>query len=413
MLPSRPRLLAPLLALAVAAAPAAAKPAHKRALIDYFGPALPAKLHACTTCHLPDRPGADEGEKPHNPFGARIAALRAERKKAGKKAEIADCLEVIADEDSDGDGVPNILELLSGHNPGDPADKPTAAELTAAKSARAAFREKKAGDHAWRPFEPVVRPPVPPPARGWGRNAVDAFLAAEYPRHGVAPRDEATKAVLLRRVTLDLTGLPPTREELRAFLADTSPDAYEKVVDRLLASPRFGERWARHWMDVWRYSDWGGFGTEVRESQKHIWHWRDWIVESLNADKGYDRMAQEMLAADELAPGDPDAARATGFLARNWYVFNRNVWLDRTVEHTGKAFLGVTLNCARCHDHFFDPVSQKEYYSFRAIFEPYLVRTDHLPGVADTDVDGLPRVYDGQPATPTNQARLVWLAARL
>jgi hypothetical protein len=401
MLPSRLLLTCSLAALVLSVGPAAGKPAHKRALIDYFGDALPTNLHACTTCHLPDRADAAEGDKPHNAFGARLASLRAERKKAGKKADIIDCIEDIANEDSDGDGVSNILELLSGHNPGNPADKPTAAEIAAARTVLAKFREKKVGSYAWRPFEPIVRPAVPPLVPGWGRNPIDAFLSAEYVRHNLAPQPEAPKAVLLRRITLDLTGLPPTRQELIAFLADDSPDAYEKVVDRLLASPRYAERWARHWMDVWRYSDWGGFGNEVRESQKHIWHWRDWIVESLNADKGYDQMVREMLAADELKPGDTDSLRATGFLARNWYVFNRNVWLDHAVEHTGKAFLGVTLNCARCHDHFFDPIGQKEYYSFRAIFEPHLVRTDRLPGVANTDVDGEPRVYDGQLTTPT------------
>jgi hypothetical protein len=154
-------------------------------------------------------------------------------------------------------------------------------------------------------------------------------------------------------------------------------------------------------MDVWRYADWAGYGAEVRDSQPHIWHWRDWILSSLNADKGYDRMIQEMLAADELAPGDADAVRATGFLVRNWYKFNRNVWLERTVEHTGKAFLGVTLNCARCHDHFFDPFTQKEYYAFRALFEPHQIRTDRIPGVADTRQDGIPRVYDAQATAPT------------
>ena len=134
----------------------------------------------------------------------------------------------------------------------------------------------------------------------------------------------------------------------------------------LLASPQYGDRWGRHWMDVWRYSDWAGYGAEVRESLPHIWQWRDWIIESLNADKGYDRMVREMLAGDELAPTDPTTLRATGFLARNSYKFNRSVWLDNTVEHTAKAFLGLTLNCARCHDHMYDPIAQSEYYSFRA-----------------------------------------------
>src|SRR5690606_9320965 len=123
-------------------------------------------------------------------------------------------------------------------------------------------------------------------------------------------------AMLLRRVYLDLIGLPPTRNELQAFVNDASPNAYEKVVDRLLASPRYGERWGRHWMDVWRYSDWDGYQKEVRNSQPHIWRWRDWIIESLNEDKGYDRMVLEMLAGDELAPEDPEVLRATGFLVR-------------------------------------------------------------------------------------------------
>jgi hypothetical protein len=200
---------------------------------------------------------------------------------------------------------------------------------------------------------------------------------------------------------LDLIGLPPSPAELQAFLADTSDEAYAKVVDQLLASPHYGERWGRHWMDVWRYSDWDGYGAEIRESQPHIWRWRDWIVESLNADKPYDEMIVEMLAADETHPLDENAQRATGYLARNWYKFNRNVWLDNTVEHTAKAFLGVTVNCARCHDHMYDPILQTDYYQFRAFFEPHKVRIDRLPGQSDTTKDGLVRAYDAQADTPT------------
>src|SRR5207248_10140104 len=124
----------------------------------------------------------------------------------------------------------------------------------------------------------------------------------------------------------------PTRAELHAFLDDPAPDAYEKAVDRVLADPRYGERWGRHWMDVWRYSDWAGYGAEVRDSQPFIWRWRDWIVESLNADKGYDRMLLEMLAADELCPNDDDALRATGFLVRNYKMLSREQWLEDTVN---------------------------------------------------------------------------------
>src|SRR5262249_36162009 len=153
-------------------------------------------------------------------------------------------------------------------------------------------------------------------------------------------RPESQRGVLLRRVYLDLIGLPPTRAELHAFLQDTSPNAYEKVVDRLLASPQYGERWGRHWMDVWRYSDWAGWNQQVRDSQPHIWRWRDWIIESLNADRGYDQMVREMLAADELYPTDTNALRATGYLVRNFKLLSRETWMQDTVNHTAQAFLG-------------------------------------------------------------------------
>src|SRR5262249_24832799 len=154
--------------------------------------------------------------------------------------------------------------------------------------------------YRWTPFETVRRPDVPKVKNvAWVRNSIDAFIAAEHEAQNLKPRPEAAKYVLLRRVYLDLIGLPPTPAQVEAFLNDSSPDAYEKVVDQLLASPQYGERWGRHWMDIWRYSDWAGYGAEVRDSQPHIWRWRDWIVESLNSDKGYDRMIQEMLAGDE------------------------------------------------------------------------------------------------------------------
>ncbi|HZK81630.1 MAG TPA: DUF1549 domain-containing protein, partial [Humisphaera sp.] len=173
-------------------------------------------------------------------------------------------------------------------------------------------------------------------------NPIDVLISTEWEKRGLKPQPPIERGLLLRRVYLDLVGLPPTHAEQSAFLADTSADAYEKVVDRLLASPQYGERWGRHWMDIWRYSDWWGLGAEVRNSQKHMWHWRDWIVESLNANKGYDEMIREMLAADELYPTDSDKLRATGFLARQYFRFNRNTWLEETVEHTSKAFLGLT-----------------------------------------------------------------------
>jgi hypothetical protein len=251
-------------------------------------------------------------------------------------------------------------------------------------------------------FRPPLRPEVPKVKNAtWVRNPVDAFIAAEHEKRGLTPQPPAERGVLLRRVYLDLIGLPPTREEMQAFLADKSPDAYEKVVDRLLASPQYGERWGRHWMDIWRYSDWWGLGAELRNSQRHIWHWRDWIVESLNKDKGYDRMLLEMLAADELYPTDSDALRGTGFLARHYFLFNRTTWLDETIEHTGKAFLGLTINCCKCHDHKYDAFTQADYYRLRAIFEPYQIRLDNVPGEIDVAKNGMPRVYDAHLDAPT------------
>jgi hypothetical protein len=249
-------------------------------------------------------------------------------------------------------------------------------------------------------FRPPVRLAVPPIAEA-GSNPIDAFVAAERNKQGLTPNPPADPAMLLRRVYLDLVGVPPTREELQAFRADSSPDAYEKVVDRLLASPQYGERWGRHWMDVWRYSDPFGYQNEYRYSQRHIWRWRDWIVESLNADKGYDRMIQEMLAGDELAPTDRNTLRATGYLARNWYKFNRNAWIQDTVEYTAAGFLGITLRCARCHDHKYDPISQQDYYRFRAFFEPHDVRIDPLPSQPDIQKDGVARVLDAKPEEQT------------
>jgi hypothetical protein len=248
-------------------------------------------------------------------------------------------------------------------------------------------------------FRPPVRSSIPDSTAG--ANPIDAFLGALHRRIGLTPRPRAEKAELFRRVALDLTGLAPSRDAMRAFLADPAPDAYEKAVDRLLASPQFGERWGRHWMDVWRYSDWDGFAAEIRESRPFIWHWRDWIVESLNGDLGYDRIIVLMLAADEADPANDSSLRATGFLARNWDKFSRVRWLDNNVEHTAKAFLGLTIACARCHDHKYDPIAQTDYYRFRAFFEPHDVREDRLPLGADAARDGLPRAFDAKLDAPT------------
>ena len=223
------------------------------------------------------------------------------------------------------------------------------------------------------------------PAGKQGMNPIDALLSMDHEKHGVKPVGEARKEYQVRRLYLDLIGLPLTREELQAFLADNAEGAYERCVERLLNSAQYGERWARHWMDVWRYSDWFGRRQvpDVWNSAPQIWRWRDWIVRSLNADKGYDRMIQEMLAGDEIAPDDPHTVVATGYLVRNWYALNPNQWMRDNVEHTGKAFLGLTFNCAHCHDHKYDPISREDYFGFRAFFEPLYLRQDRWPGEKD------------------------------
>jgi Protein of unknown function (DUF1553)/Protein of unknown function (DUF1549)/Planctomycete cytochrome C len=216
-------------------------------------------------------------------------------------------------------------------------------------------------------------------------NPIDRFLVGKHRQLGIQPLERADKQTLIRRLFIDLLGIPPQPSEVHQFIEDQSSDAYQKLVDRLLARPEYGERWGRHWMDVWRYSDWYGRRAvpDVMNSYPQIWRWRDWIVRSLNQDKGYDRMLMEMLAADELCPSDDDNVVATGFLVRNWYKWNYETWMKDNVEHTGKAFLGLTLNCAHCHDHKYDPISHEDYFRFRAFFEPLELRHDRVAGQAD------------------------------
>lgn len=267
-------------------------------------------------------------------------------------------------------------------------------------------------------FQIPNRPALPLPTESSIRgNPIDAFIEHRWNQHGVTPQPIADPATRLRRVYLDLIGLPPSPEALKKFEQNPTQSEYERVVDELLASPKYGERWGRHWMDVWRYADWFGrrYVPDVWNSAPQIWRWRDWIVQSLNDDAGYDQMLREMLAADEIHPGDPKSAVATGYLIRNWYALNPNDWMRSNVEHVGKAFLGLTFHCAHCHDHKYDPISQENYFQFRAFFEPISVRQDRVCGQADPGpfqeyeystlrkVQRLGRVsvFDKNPETPT------------
>lgn len=259
--------------------------------------------------------------------------------------------------------------------------------------------------------------PAPPITEFAANNPLDQFLAAEWTKRGLKPMDPAPPEVQLRRVSLDLIGLPPSPEELAEFLADPSEEAWMRAVNRLLDSPQYGERWARHWMDIWRYADWYGRRSvpDWWNSACQVWRWRDWIVSSLNADRGYDEMICEMLAGDEVAADQDDRAIATGYLARNWYALNYNSWMRDNVEHTAKAFLGLTFQCAHCHDHKYDPISNTDYFRMRAFFEPLEMRQDRWPGEPDPGPFekydyaklrkvvpyGAIRVFDERPEAPT------------
>ena len=217
----------------------------------------------------------------------------------------------------------------------------------------------------------------PPKAKAapaaWARNPVDAFILAQLAKEKIAPSPEADRVTLLRRVSLDLTGLPPTPAEVAAFLADRAPDAYERVVERLLASPHHGERWARPWLDVARYADSNGYSIDA---PRQIWKYRDWVVAALNRDLPYDQFVIEQLGGDLLPNATVDQKVATGF-NRNTQInqeggidpeqFRIEAVLDR-VNTFGTAFLGLTVGCAQCHDHKFDPLKQREYYQLFAIF---------------------------------------------
>jgi hypothetical protein len=223
-------------------------------------------------------------------------------------------------------------------------------------------------------FQPVTKPAVPAVKnRQWVKTPIDAFILAKLEEKNIRPNPPADRLALLRRATIDLTGLQPTPDEIQQFLNDQSPNAWEKVVDRLLASPAYGERWARHWLDVARYADSNGFKAD--ETRPNIWRYRDYVIQALNNDKPYDRFVKEQIAGDELYPGDPEALVAMGF-NRHWIdetnaaalYPRRQETLDDMTTATGVAFLGMTFGCARCHDHKFDPILQKDYYRLQAFF---------------------------------------------
>jgi hypothetical protein len=258
----------------------------------------------------------------------------------------------------------------------------------------------------WWSLRPLYAPSVPVDSSPWIRTPVDAFIMAKLQAAQLTPAPAADRRVLVRRLYFDLHGLPPTPAESDAFLQDRSADAYEKLVDRLLASPRYGERWTRHWLDVVHYGDSHGYDKD--KPRPNAWPYRDWVIRAFNEDKPYTRFIQEQLAGDVLFPEDPQALIATGFIAAGPWDFvghqelregtvdkdqTRVLDRDDMVATTVSAFLSMTAHCARCHDHKFDPITQEDYYSLQAVF---------------AGVDRADQPFDDDPAVYAKRRDLLW-----
>jgi hypothetical protein len=224
-------------------------------------------------------------------------------------------------------------------------------------------------------FQKPVRPAAPEVQSPWVRTPIDAFVLKGLTDKKLTPSPALDRVQLIRRVTYDLTGLPPTPEQVEAFVKDKSPDAYEKLVDRLLASPAYGERWATKWLDIVRYADTNGF--ELDKDRPHAWRYRDYVIDSFNRDKPFTRFIEEQIAGDEMFPGSKEALIATGYLrAGSEHIVSGNIdpeesrqeVLTEIATNVGQTFLALTVNCARCHNHKFDPILQADFYRLQAVF---------------------------------------------
>jgi len=275
-----------------------------------------------------------------------------------------------------------LLAVFAGLTQAEEKEKANAPRL----APLAPFEKYKPEDRGRWAYQPPKRLEVPKVENAaWVKTPIDAFVLARMERGGVMPAKAADRSILLRRVTVDLTGLPPSPEEIDAFVNDPNQNAYVNVVERLLASPHYGERWGQHWLDVVRYADTDGF--EYDALRPDAWRYRDYVVKSFNNDKPFDRFILEQLAGDELAPGDQESLAAVGFnrLAA-WRKnagnqdedMNRNEVLTEQANAVGAVFMGTTLACARCHDHLFDPIKQSDYYRLQAFFAPAVFKETSL-----------------------------------
>lgn len=335
--------------------PAAPPPA---AAVRFDRDVRPILSENCFACHGFDAAKRQGGLRLDTPEGAR-------QKLASGKTSVVP-------------GEPNKSELIKRIGAHDWSQMPPASsgkKITAAQIAILRQWIKQGGEYAqhWA-FAPPKRPALPEVKNSaWVRNSVDRFVLARLEREKLAPSPQADKRTLLRRVTLDLTGLPPTAAERDAFLADKGPDAYERLVDRLLASPHYGERMALAWLDLARYADTHGYHID---SQRDMWRWRDWVIDAYNRNLPYDKFTVEQIAGDLLPGATLDQRIATGFNRNHPINFEGGAipeeyaaqYVHDRVDTTSTVFLGLTVGCARCHDHKYEPVTQKDYYRFYAFF---------------------------------------------
>jgi hypothetical protein len=326
----------------------------------------------CVHCH--------EGEKPKGGLSL-VSARRLQ--KGGESGPV-----VVA-------GKPDeslLLDYVSGDKPEMPKDgKPLSpAEITAIRDwiaggaswpAGAELTDKRQYDFNWWSLRPLERPSPPVAHSNWVRTPIDAFILAKLDEQHMRPSPEADRRTLIRRLYFDLIGSPPSYEDVVAFVADKDPKAHEKLVDRLLASPAYGERWGRHWLDVVHYGDTHGYDKD--KPRPNAWPYRDYVIRSLNDDKPYSRFVEEQVAGDVLFPNTADGVIATGFLVAGPFDYvgqievvegtlakaiTRNLDRDDMVTNTIGTFNSMTAQCARCHNHKFDPITQEDYYSLQAVF---------------------------------------------
>lgn len=359
--------------------------------LSYNRDIRPILSQNCFACHGPDATTRKAGLRLDDPATAQA------RLKSGVRGIVP------------GDAKASALVARIFHADADERMPPAESHKTLSAAQKATLRdwiEQGAEYETHWSFIPPKRAALPTTKRrDWARNAIDAFVLARLEAQGMSPAPEADRATLARRLHLDLTGLPPTPAQVDAFVSDTSADAYEKLVDRLLASPHFGERLALPWLDAARYADTNGFSID---DHRDMWAWREWVIDAFNRDMPYDDFVVQQLAGD-LLPGATDMQRlATGFLRNSMNTHEggtiaaeyRVIYIADKIDTVGTAFMGLTLRCAQCHDHKYDPISMKEYYSFYAFFD-----TAHEPGKGAANANTKPTIAVVPPLTDAETLR--------